>query len=326
MLSPSPPRPQNAIVYLTGPGHIYREDRILCPTLFHSIESVARYLPPDFSADTKIIIMMDQDIPHETKRQIIKVSPYPVEFRSNITMIHSELESQFYWNGVAVEQQQEQQQQHEQLDYKRMCLFWFDTFFRLPFLPDYVMRMDSDSCLTSPMIDNPFRVMRQQRLDYMWYSTVREPRAVTEDLRYFMRQHPGRPRDINHRHDTDWLWAEMDDEHMEMRVFSTNIEWFHIPAFQRPDVVEWIDEVVQSGGIYRHRWGDAPLRTILATRFFNTTAVGRFCQFSYQHSIWIPFHPCDPLADIHNPPARFIQQTLANGENVTTTVGWKQVG
>lgn len=265
-------RSKNAIVYLTGPGHIYRAERTLCPSLLHSIASLAWYLPPDPFADTSIIIMMDQDIAHETKMEIIKVSPYPVHFQSNISMIHPEFESNRSLVGGG-------------MDYKRMCAFWFYFFFQLPFLPDYVMRMDSDSCLTSPMHDNPFRVMRRHRLEYMWYATYPEQRSVTENLRQFTRLHPGHPQSVDHDHDADWLWADPDDELVAMRVFSTNIEWFYIPAFRRPDVVEWENEVMQNGGIYRHRWGDAPLRTILVTRFLNVSAVGRFCQFSYSHSI-----------------------------------------
>jgi Glycolipid 2-alpha-mannosyltransferase len=162
------------------------------------------------------------------------------------------------------------------------------------------MRMDTDSCILSDM---PSNVMREHSLDYMYHSSFAEPGDAIEELRDSVSQHPGNPQNVDHNHSADLLWGEQNHT-PHMQVFSTNLEWFYMPAFRHPEVLEWVDAIMQDGGIYDHRWGDAPLRAIMATRFFNETAVGRFCNFTYGHSIWDPFLPCDQRNDIHAWPGR----------------------
>lgn len=83
-----------------------------------------------------------------------------------------------------------------------------------------------------------------------------------------------------------------------------------MPAFRRRPLKKWKDKVKSNGGVWRHRWGDAPLRTIVAAKFFNKTRVSRFCDFSYGHSAWAPFLPCDKY----------------NGKRLTDEYGWNVVG
>merc|ERR1712166_967012 len=51
------------------------------------------------------------------------------------------------------------------------------------------------------------------------------------------------------------------------RVFATNWEVVHLPSFQEPRVARFIDYIYDNGGIWKSRWGDAPLRTITALLF-----------------------------------------------------------
>ena len=302
-------RQKDAIVYLTGPGQIYRPERTQCPSLLHSIRSLGRHVPRDNSSDLSLIILSDLALDNKTKEEIRNASLFPVDFQENVNLIHTDLE-------VNVT---------KDLYYKRMCAFWFYFFFQLPFLPDYVMRMDTDSCLTSDMPSNPFHTMREHHMEYMWYSTFHEPSDVIEELRDHVKQHPGPTRNVDHDHDVDLLWEEK-PTNANMRVFSTNIEWMYVPAFRRPEVLAWMESVLKDGGVYDHRWGDAPLRSILATRLFNKSAVGRFCNFSYGHSVWEPFLPCDPAEDIHSPPGRKGVLKFDNGTTIDSTFGWEQVG
>jgi hypothetical protein len=322
-----PPQPhtyKDAIVYLTGANHIYRPERPQCPSLYDSIRSLDRHFPRDNSSNITLIIMSDAPLDNQTQTKLGNVSPFPIEFQPIIQLAHPELEP----NATTI----------RDLLYKRMCAFWFYYFFELEFLPDYVMRMDTDSCLTSDMPSNPFRAMRDHHLQYMWYSTFIEPGFVIVELRDFVKKTiTENPKEsssnyyegLDHNHNVDLLWDDPNADEKDqtiMRVFSTNIEWFYMPAFRRADILQWKQLVLQDGGVYDHRWGDAPLRTIVATRFFNKSAVGRFCNFSYVHSIWQPFLPCDPDLDIHRPPARKVPKALENGKTIFTTFGWKQVG
>ena len=301
---------QDAIVYLTG-KHIYRQGRTHCPSLLHSLGSLARHFPVSNPGSVPVVmILSDVDLDNKTLAKIEQASPFPVQFHVDVpfskTKDEPEIIPGYKWDA----------------SYKRMCAFWFKYFFELDFLPNFVMRMDTDSCLTSDMPKNPFETMRERKLDYMWYSTFYETADVIVDLKNFTESHPGNPV-TDHDNDPSYLWE--DEPNAPMRVFSTNLEWLYIPAFRRPEVLEWKQEVMESQGIFEHRWGDAPLRTLVATKFFNTSAVARFCNFDYAHSMWKPFLACDPSHDIHASPGRKIKKTLENGTTVETTFGWENI-
>lgn len=301
---------QDAIVYLTGPD-IYRPSRTQCPSLLHSLSSLARHFSvPDPTSVPVVMILSDASLDNKTRAKIVQASPFPVRFHLDVPFSKTEDEP----DEIPVT--------HEGVAYKRMCAFWFKYFFELGFLPNYVMRMDTDSCIISDLPSNPFEAMRERKLDYMWYSTFIEPSNVIVDLKNFTESHPGNP-NTDHANDPSLLFGTGVGN---MRVFSTNLEWFFIPAFRRPEVVEWKQQVMDSNGIYNHRWGDAPLRTLEATKFFNTSAVARFCDFAYTHSVWAPFLPCDPKEDIHHFPARKGQIKNENGTIVgSTTYGWETI-
>jgi hypothetical protein len=79
--------------------------------------------------------MSDLDIDRATKEGIIGASPFPVEF-ANVNLIHADLE-------IKIKSKLE-----SPMAYKRMCAFLCYFFFQLSFLPDHIMRMDTDSSQT----------------------------------------------------------------------------------------------------------------------------------------------------------------------------------
>jgi hypothetical protein len=124
--------------------------------------------------------MTDLDLGSATKEGIIGASPFPVEF-ANVNLIHADLE-------IKIKSKLE-----SPMAYKRMCAFLFYFFFQLSFLPDHTMRMDTNSCILSDMPSNPFQVMHELSLDYMYHSTLKSPVTLLEKLRDFVSQHPGVP-------------------------------------------------------------------------------------------------------------------------------------
>ena len=57
------------------------------------------------------------------------------------------------------------------------------------------------------------------------------------------------------------------------RVFCPLLQVVHVPVFtQRRDVREFTEAVVAAHGIYRHRWGDAPLRYLALHLFLDAPA------------------------------------------------------
>ena len=69
------------------------------------------------------------------------------------------------------------------------------------------------------------------------------------------------------------------------RVFSTNWEIVHLPSFQEPRVARFIDYIYDNGGIWKSRWGDAPLRTITALLFLEQHRIVKYSNWSYFHKV-----------------------------------------
>jgi Glycolipid 2-alpha-mannosyltransferase len=218
-----------------------------------------------------IMFLHEDELSNATIDALTDASPFPVSFHKFV-----------------FDQPRDKQWENEKdLNYKRMCAFWFHYFFELDFLPDYVMRMDTDSCLTSDMDIDPFEYMIENNVEYIYHSTFFDPPSMVEELYDFVVQHPAGQGNVN-RSLALW-WGNPAGN---MQSFSTNLEFMYIPAFRTPQVLEWKEEVWRNGGIFRKRWGDAPLRAVVTSLFFNKSRVSNFCHFTYNHSSWTEMPMC----------------------------------
>ena len=265
-----------AFVYMGNEDHFSKVrsgNRFTCPSIYDSLRALGKHFPitQEGIPEPEVIILYDKELSNATCEDLKEASRFPMSFHKII--FDNPRDAQ--WANIT------------DIQYKRMCAFWFHYFFELTFLPDYVMRLDTDSCVTSDMVVNPFQYMQTNKLDYMYNAMFLEPPFVIEGLKDFIHKHPGHP--VNNNTALS-LWPKDDPE--AMNVFSTNIEWFYMPAFQQQHILDWKEEVRQDGGIFHHRWGDAPLRTIVGTTLLNSSRIARFCTFSYNHSIWEPFTAC----------------------------------
>ena len=64
--------------------------------------------------------------------------------------------------------------------------FGSTTWLSLTFLPSYVMRLDTDSCLTSKMEINPRQYLYGNKIEHMHHSTFHEFPGVIEELKDFV--------------------------------------------------------------------------------------------------------------------------------------------
>jgi hypothetical protein len=158
-------------------------------------------------------------------------------------------------------------------NYQLMIRFWFRILFELPQLKqyEYVMRLDDDSKLLGIWI-NVFEEVRNKRAVYF---------ANNEDVD-FEKSLPGtmilpyvafkyvfvhnitikRPEIIR---------RGFADSHI-LNYFN-NFEVMKLEFFRRQEVWKWIEEVDRTNGIFKYRWGDAPLRYITLAIFAETHEV-----------------------------------------------------
>lgn len=71
-------------------------------------------------------------------------------------------------------------------------------------------------------------------------------------------------------------------------LFYNNFEVAHVPFFFRPEVRHWTAAVMDSGGIYKYRWGDAVLRYLTLALFAEPNQI-----MHARKDVELPYcHPC----------------------------------
>ena len=77
------------------------------------------------------------------------------------------------------------------------------------------------------------------------------------------------------------LWRQLFAS-SSISALHNSLEVFHTAFFRRPEVSMFANEVVQSGGIFRHLWGDSVLRTLTAAIFLQPEDM-RALEFDFSH-------------------------------------------
>lgn len=160
------------------------------------------------------------------------------------------------------------------LGYRHRCDFmalrWFGALSSMGY--EYAMRVDEDVCLRELGAD-PFAALRDSGAVY-GYS---RPLLTAET-------HEGTLQSL-----TPWL-TDFSAEHGLGKVdaeamFFTNFFVSRLDFWSRADVGAYLRAVEASGGIYAHRWGDAPIQTAALRLFLadRPKAVVHLEGVSYQH-------------------------------------------
>ncbi len=82
------------------------------------------------------------------------------------------------------------------------------------------------------------------------------------------------------------IFADIFNERMEVPNFWNNFEIVDLSLMQRKDVLDFINMIDESKGIFLYRWGDAPLRYLTAALFINAGEI--------LHRTRLGFHYCHP--------------------------------
>lgn len=63
--------------------------------------------------------------------------------------------------------------------------------------------------------------------------------------------------------------------------------------FRQPDIQSFVRNISESDMIYHRRWGDAPLRMVMAQLFWGPNDILRICEFDYKYANWAPYKMCE---------------------------------
>ena len=171
------------------------------------------------------------------------------------------------------------------LGYLHMCRFFTLMLPNHPLLTlfTFYWRMDAHSFIFAPNpIRDPFEIM-QNRHSQLAYVMANE-----DDIRYvadlwsffqqFLRDHCLKPSKTVRQTQTTLFGG------YSFAIIFTNFAIANVSIFRdHPMIRTWLKSVDRNGGIYRHRWGDAPLHTLAITQFLTRNDIVRFRYFGYMH-------------------------------------------
>lgn len=149
------------------------------------------------------------------------------------------------------------------LGYRHMCRFFSgEIFSHLSGDYDYYMRLDTDSFITEKVSFNFFEQMKD--LVYGYYSTFTDNPGVVCNFKDALQKYDDK------FSDSDGLTS-----------FATNWEVCDINWFRNSEYWDYYQYIDSLGGIYQHRWGDAPIRYAGVSAYANDK-IKQF-RFSYHH-------------------------------------------
>lgn len=143
---------------------------------------------------------------------------------------------------------------------------------------EWVMRLDEDSFILSPIEYNLVEFMRSNNKQYGYRMDTHEAHAYAvgfpQLLRAFLAMSSREPTTLL-RHctppDLDGLAQDWDHYSFYNNFFISNASFW-----RQPNVAELLQFIARSGGIYTHRWGDAPIHTAAVQIFMLEEQVHKF--------------------------------------------------
>lgn len=170
------------------------------------------------------------------------------------------------------------------LKYSNMCSFFAHEVFQhcLDIGIKTYCRLDTDSIITGKINYNIFDDLNRRDLIYGYIIEQREFFHVVLELNNFIgeyiKEHDIKPTFYNKLLDQFGYY--------NYRCFYNNFELLNIEKFYTPEVKQFLSAIKQSKNIYHYRWGDAPIRTMLFSLFFEEHRIKKYVDIDYTH---LPF-------------------------------------
>ena len=164
--------------------------------------------------------------------------------------------------------------------YKNMCRFQAKTVYEQPIIQgfDYLFRMDDDSILTYPVEFDIFKYMNSHNLVYGYRGIASEKhqcvKGLWEAATHYINKHNIQTQFFNSWH--------------HGRIYYNNFEISKSDLWLSRKYREFMDYIDKLGGIYYHRWGDAPIKSIAVSMFVPLNRTHHFGNVPYQHGTFVP--------------------------------------
>ncbi|CAF4556630.1 unnamed protein product [Rotaria sp. Silwood2] len=169
--------------------------------------------------------------------------------------------------------------------YFDMCRFFTLMLPNHPLLTlfTYYWRLDAHSYIFGPKpIEDPFEIMQKRQIQYAFVMANEEADHYATGLwslfHEFLHDHCLKPSKAFHQTQTGWLGG------YSLAIIFTNFAIANVSLFRDHSLIRaWLHTVDRNGGIYRYRWGDAPIHTLVLTQFLAKNHIVRLRYFGYMH-------------------------------------------
>ncbi len=169
--------------------------------------------------------------------------------------------------------------------YLDMCRFFILMLPNHPLLTlfSFYWRLDAHSYIFAPEpIKDPFEIMQKKQIQYAFVMADVDSDYYTTDLwtlfHKFINSHCIKPSLAVRETQTGWFGG------YSRYIFFTNFAIANVSFFRdHPLIRAWLHILDRNGGIYRYRWGDAPIHTLALTQFIPRDQILRLRYFGYMH-------------------------------------------
>ena len=176
------------------------------------------------------------------------------------------------------------------LGYRHMCRF--HAFLVSKYLADsgfahfeYQWRLDDDSVISHPIGYDVFRFMKWNKKLYGFVNIVPDAEDCVRGLWDLAEDFLSKKNVSLNVNESSFHILK------EPNVFYNNFEISHMSLWRNPLWLQFADYIDQSFGIYLHRWGDAPLRTIGVGMMISKSQLHSFSDIGYSHSPFVMQSP-----------------------------------
>lgn len=166
------------------------------------------------------------------------------------------------------------------IGYCHMCRFMSGIIFQHPAVKDYhyLWRLDTDSFLLDKIDYDVFELMKKNDYIYGYICILKdEADAVTglwETTKKYIEENNIVPMFLN-RFISNGDW--------DRSCYYTNFEISKIDFWRSDEALSFFNYLDKTGGIYKHRWGDAVIHLLTVSMFVPESNVHKFSDIAYQH-------------------------------------------
>jgi hypothetical protein len=161
------------------------------------------------------------------------------------------------------------------LGYRHMCRFQAKGVYDQPIIQNvqYAWRLDDDTFITNNITYDLFKFMSEHQMSYGYRVIIDEtPTCILnlwENATLYVKNN-----NISTELFTHWP---------RNKVFLNNFEISDVNIWRSKKYEDYVNMVDHLGGIYHHRWGDAPIKTIALAMFVPRNKTHQFIDIGYKH-------------------------------------------